>query len=211
MKSDGIILDIDGTIWNTTAVVADAWNTAIKKLGADARPVTPRILQGQFGKPMDVIAGNLFPALTPQNRDALMQECCVQEQRAIAECKRDLTYPNVVRTIRALAETKRIFIVSNCQSGYIELTMRKTGIEDCITDWECFGNTGKQKSENIRAVAARNSLCAPVYVGDTEGDFLACREAGVPFIHAAYGFGCITSDGIAGRIESFDALLKLID
>ena len=30
MKFDGVILDIDGTIWNTTEIVADAWNKAIE-------------------------------------------------------------------------------------------------------------------------------------------------------------------------------------
>ena len=32
MKIDSIILDVDGTIWNTTDIVADAWNFAIDKL-----------------------------------------------------------------------------------------------------------------------------------------------------------------------------------
>lgn len=28
-KFDGLILDIDGTIWNTTGIVSVAWNKAI--------------------------------------------------------------------------------------------------------------------------------------------------------------------------------------
>ena len=28
-----------------------------------------------------------------------------------------------------------------------------------------------------------------MYVGDTSGDEAAAREAGIPFFHAAYGFG----------------------
>ena len=34
-----------------------------------------------------------------------------------------------------------------------------------------------------------NHLKNPVYVGDTQGDANACREAGIPFILAEYGFG----------------------
>ena len=34
-----------------------------------------------------------------------------------------------------------------------------------------------------------NNLSDPVYIGDTLGDFNACRKAGVPFIFAEYGFG----------------------
>ena len=64
MKFDGIILDVDGTIWNTTGVVAAAWNKAIEKLFPQVRRVTAEILQGQIGKTMDVIADNLFPELS---------------------------------------------------------------------------------------------------------------------------------------------------
>ena len=30
MKTDGIILDIDGTLWNSTPIVAEAWNEIIE-------------------------------------------------------------------------------------------------------------------------------------------------------------------------------------
>ena len=35
----------------------------------------------------------------------------------------------------------------------------------------------------------RNGIERAVYVGDTEGDRQAALRAGVPFIHAAYGYG----------------------
>ena len=38
-------------------------------------------------------------------------------------------------------------------------------------------------------MAERLGLQAPVYVGDTVLDYEAAKAAGVPFIHAAYGFG----------------------
>ena len=38
-------------------------------------------------------------------------------------------------------------------------------------------------------VARRRGLHSPVYVGDTAMDEESAAEAGVPFIHAAYGFG----------------------
>ena len=63
MQFDSIILDIDGTIWNTTQVVAEAWNKAIKENYPQVKPVTAEILQGQFGKTMAVIAENLFSPL----------------------------------------------------------------------------------------------------------------------------------------------------
>lgn len=97
-------------------------------------------------------------------------------------------------------------IVSNCQSGYIELFLRKTGLEPYITDTECYGDTGKNKDENIRLVVERNSLKHPVYVGDTQGDCDAAAKAGVPFVFASYGFG--QADHADAVIASFDELLS---
>ena len=94
-----------------------------------------------------------------------------------------------------------MFIVSNCQSGYIELFLKKTGLAPYVTDTECFGDTGMKKAENIRLVVARNGLQQPVYVGDTKGD-------GVPFVHAVYGFGrAVQPEAV---IETFPKLLTLI-
>ena len=45
------------------------------------------------------------------------------------------------------------------------------------------------------------------YIGDTQGDYEATVEAGVPFLWASYGFG--TPAGYAGKIDSFTDLLKL--
>ena len=28
-----------------------------------------------------------------------------------------------------------------------------------------------------------------IYVGDTMGDYLSCKKAGIPFVFASYGFG----------------------
>lgn len=61
-------------------------------------------------------------------------------------------------TIITLSNERNIFIVSNCQSGYIELFLEKTGLGEYVKDIECFGNTGKQKNENIRILMERNGL-----------------------------------------------------
>ena len=46
---DSIIFDIDGTIWNSTDVVAMAWNKALEKENLDVR-VTAEQLKGLFGR-----------------------------------------------------------------------------------------------------------------------------------------------------------------
>lgn len=209
MKFDGIILDVDGTIWNTTGVVAKAWNKAIDENYPSTPHVTAEILQGQFGKTMEVIAANLFSNLEKKDQDILIGKCCVEEHIAIKNNTENITYEQVLDTIHALSKKVPMFIVSNCQSGYIELVMEKNKIVQDITDKECYGDTLKNKDENIKLLVARNNLKNPVYVGDTQGDADACKLAGVTFIWASYGFGKV-SDYYA-KIDSFDELISIVD
>lgn len=207
IKTDGIILDIDGTIWNTTGVVSGAWNKAIADCGYDAALTDPASLQKEFGKPMNVIADDLWPNLTQEQKDILMEKCCQREQEAIKENQEDIAYPKVRQTIEALAKKFKLYIVSNCQSGYIELTAQKNKIADFIKDHECYGDTGMGKADNLRDLVRRNGIKAPVYVGDTQGDADACREAGVKFVFASYGFGSVQE--FAAKVDRFDQLLDL--
>ena len=208
-KYDGIILDIDGTIWNTTGIVAVAWNKAIDDSKTGAKKINAQDLQREFGKTMDVIADDLWPNLSKSQKEILLSNCCTEEQVALKNNTLDITYPTVVETIRELSETSNFFVVSNCQDGYIQLMLEKTGLEDYVKDFECFGRTGKGKAENIQMLVQRNQLTSPVYVGDIQGDCDACRQAGVPFIWAAYGFGNVL-DYVA-KLEKFSDLIEAVE
>lgn len=189
MITDGIILDIDGTIWDTTEIVAVAWNNA-KNVNFSYLPqITSSQLKEQFGKPMNEIAESLFPTLTAQQQEILLEECCIQEQKELSKINCDLTFEGVVDTIKTLSKSFNLFIVSNCQKGYCELVIQKNGLQNLIKDFECFGNNGKSKDQNISLIIQRNNLQKPVYVGDTQGDSDSCAKIGVPFIWASYGFG----------------------
>lgn len=202
-----IIFDVDGTLWDTTEVVAKAWNRAISEVGATAAVLTSSVLKKEFGKTMEEIADDLFPEASKEKRELLLKQCCKYEHSALLENTDNLLFPDVKETIMKLSEKCRLFIVSNCQSGYIELFMKKAGIEEYITDYECFGYTGKGKGENIKLVIERNNLDGVVYVGDTQGDYEATVFAGIPFVFAKYGFGTVEDCYLA--ISGIKELLNL--
>lgn len=200
-KFDGLILDIDGTIWNTTGIVSVAWNKAIDISGYKVKKVNAQILQKEFGKTMNVIAQDLWPELSDSDRDILLSHCCTEEQIALRNNELDICYSGVIDSIKKISLALNVYIVSNCQNGYIELMLEKTGLSDYVKDFECYGRTGKGKAENILMLAARNSVKNPVYVGDTQGDCDACLQISVPFIWASYGFG--TASTYIEKISSF--------
>ena len=209
IKADAILLDVDGTLWDSTELVAEAWMQSLKEDGIE-RKITAAQLKGLFGRPMDAIADLLLPELEPEKRYPALERCMEREEKVLAENTKNIAYPGVAETIRRLAAKIPVCIVSNCQSGYIELVMEKLGITDVIADHECFGNNGLQKKENIALVAARNGYKAPVYVGDIRGDLEAARGAGIPFIHASYGFGHVEgADAVIGNFTDLPGALGL--
>ena len=145
MYTDGIIFDVDGTLWDSTPIVAEAWTQAVLECGIKDRIVTAGELKQLFGKTMSVIAASLFPEASKEVQETILEKCCVYEEEALEENQQDICYPDVREVIKQLAKTYDLYIVSNCQCGYIEQFLRKTQLEAYIKDIECFGNTGKNK------------------------------------------------------------------
>ena len=209
MKTDGIILDVDGTLWDSTPIVAGAWTRAVQEGGVPERIVTADELKGLFGRTMDVIADCLLPQLSPKERYAIMDVCCRYEHEALQNDPCHICYPGVVETIRKLSGQVKVFIVSNCQDGYIQSFYSGNHTAKYFKDCECIGVTGKSKGANIRLVMERNGLKSPVYIGDTQGDADAAAQAGIPFIYAAYGFGQVKA--FDAEIHTFEELLDIVE
>lgn len=203
-----IIFDVDGTLWDTTDLVAVSWNDAVRDMRFQADVITGNRLKQEFGKPMDVIAEDLFPHIPLREREKLMEVCCQYEDEYLEESSENMMYFGVRETFEALAKDHRLFIVSNCQSGYIEQFLRKNNLGRLVTDIECFGNTKKSKAENIRLIMERNHITSACYVGDTTEDFSSAKEAGLPFIFAAYGFGDVS--GADYSIDEMNQLLTIV-
>ena len=203
---DSIIFDVDGTIWDSTQSVADSWNKAIREHSDLDLTLDPVSLSRVFGKTMTEIADALFPALDTEARMKLLDACYAEENRYL-EDHPGLLYDGVAGTIRNLSLRYPLYIVSNCQCGYIEVMLKTSGLAPYIKDHLCFGETLRPKGETIRMLMEKNGLKAPVYVGDTQGDADACKTAGIPFIFAEYGFGDVPD--AATRIQRFSDLEKI--
>lgn len=130
-----------------------------------------------------------------------------RENRYLQENPCAIGYPGVKETLIRLAESHRLFIVSNSQRGYPELCIRKLGLGSCITAHLCFGDTGTSKGKTIRTLMQQHNIRSCAYIGDTQGDYEATLEAGIPFIWASYGFG--TPAGYGAKIDRISDLLTL--
>lgn len=187
---NAIIFDVDGTLWDSTDVVAKAWNLAIKETTSLDLQLSSDQLKKLFGRPLDEIVDILFPMLDESERRNLQNNLYEYEHNFIGKetCH---YYEGMLTSIPILSKSFPLFIVSNCQAGYIEAFLEASKLGDYITDFTCPGETGLLKGDNLKLIMKRNHLDSAIYVGDTQGDADACKIAGIPIIYASYGFGSI--------------------
>lgn len=207
INTDGIIFDIDGTIWNTTGVVERAWNQALDECGLSYAHVTAKQLQGLFGLPMMDIIDAILPGETLEKKLEFKPLCYKYEDEYISRESGEL-YEGMVETIKELSKKYPLFVVSNCQGGYIELMLEKTGMKPYFKDFTCPAYTDKLKADNIKIICERNGIKKPLYIGDTQMDANACKEAGVPICFAEYGFGTVENPDYS--ISKIAELLELV-
>ena len=207
MNKKGIIFDMDGTLWDSAEGVAMAWTEIVQKEHDKTRIISIEDIQGVMGLTMDKIADILFSDLSKEDRMVLLEKCCAYENAYLSKNGGKL-YPDLEETLQALSKEYDLFIVSNCQSGYIEAFLEYYGFGHYFKDIECYGNNLLPKGDNIRGIVERNQLDKAVYVGDIQGDYDATMAAGLPFIHAKYGFGTIKQE--VPKIHTFKELIDVI-
>lgn len=215
-----IIFDVDGTLWDSAQSVAESWNYVLS-LHPETRGIhlTAEDEYRFMGHTMYEISVMMLPDIDDALRGRIMQECMENENTYLREHP-GAFYPEMKETFTKLKESgKQLYIVSNCQDGYIQIMMEDAGLQcrsaggnedSIITDFECYGRTILKKADNIRLIMERNSMVPEecVYVGDTAMDEQAARDAGISFIHAAYGFGEVSEpDGSISSIAELPELL----
>jgi phosphoglycolate phosphatase len=208
-KYDSIIFDLDGTLWDSTDTITEAWQTALSKAPyMQSEVMTRERVRSITGMTYDKIFEKLFPFLTDAQRAEVKYLCSVSELE-ILQKQGGTLYPGLTETLEYLGEKYKLYIVSNCQSGYIELFMDLHDMHDHFLAHQCFGTKGNPKADNIKDIVNDHDLKAPVYVGDTMGDYESATKAGVPFIFASYGFGDVES-GQVGTVDSVTQLRTIL-
>ena len=209
MQFESIIFDVDGTLWDSRALLAQAYNDQLREEGITGLYVTAELLKPLFGKTMTTLADGLFEGFVPApERYELMDRCIVRmDDYMESYAGPHMGYPGLRATLEILKKNHRLFIVSNGQKGYPQMAANKLGLADLMDGYLSFGDTGTSKGQTLLRLMQEHHIQSAVYVGDTQGDLEACQEAQIPFIFTAFGFG--QQESWYAKIDSFSELIQL--
>lgn len=193
---DGIIFDVDGTLWDSVPVVVRAYNDVLAAQPDLSIQITEDTLRSEFGKPMTQIRDDIILGTPLPRRAEIFRQILETQDRYLEETPPE-PYPQMKETLQTLSSFTvngtshpvPLFIVSNCQAGYIERFLSVTGCQSLIRDHLCPDDSGLLKAGNIKKIVQDHHLANALYIGDVQGDCDATREAGILFCYAAYGFG----------------------
>ena len=202
---DGLIFDLDGTLWSSV----ENCNRAIckmKRLHPEIREFSIEQSKSTMGYSNEQTRQYYFNEFSLEKSTELCTEFLAEISKDVLE-KGATLYDGAVDTLRKLKKTHKLFIVSNCGHGFVEAFMHQTGTEDIFDDYEYCERTGLEKGGNIRLIVERNNLKNAAYIGDTVMDKTGAEQAGIDFIYASYGFGNLEAEK---RIESICDIFNVL-
>lgn len=205
MKFKNAIFDMDGTLWDAVDSYARLWNIAAAEFGITAT-VTRGKLLGMMGMTIDRIFNSVYTPGTVDERKFMPVLERLEEE--LMPVYGGTLYPGVKEGIRRLSEVMDLYMVSNCGKEGLRNFLKFTELEPYFKGTLTYGETYRGKAFNIRKIIADNSLADAVYIGDTDGDCKSAHEAGIPMIHAAYGFG--TAADADFHASSFNEVVKIL-
>lgn len=199
-----IIFDLDGTLWDSREQIINAWKSIFPNINVSSVDE----LNNLMGKTTEDFMNFLFPNCDI-NEAIINMTKLEKAEVTYLNTNGANVYTNTINTINSLSSNHKLFIVSNCQTGYIESFLNYYNLSDKFIDIECSGNTKLSKSENINLIITRNNLNPneTCYVGDTLSDLNAAINNNIKYIWARYGFGnnldCETSINDISELNSF--------
>ena len=207
-----IMFDLDGTMWDSAQGVAESWNEVFREADPTLPELSAEDVHSVMGMTMKEISEVLQPTMDPAIREEVFERCCRHEVDYLYDHPGKL-YPGLQETLDALRGMGyELAVVSNCQRGYVKAFLHSSGLEDRFIDYEEWERTGLTKGENIRLVMERNGYREAIYVGDTIKDQEAAKAAGIPFIHARYGFGeTAEPEGVIADITELPGVIRELD
>lgn len=199
LKPDSLIFDLDGTLWDALDTYLESWNEGAKIENLN-RVFTRDDLHYVMGWERSKVLSHFFPEMDEEGRERVYKTINECRLRLMPELG-GVMYEGVREGLIKLSKKYKLFIVSNCPENLIVEFLKWADLEEYVTDEMAHGVNSMPKHYNIKLLVDKHNLKKPVYIGDTLGDELETRKAGLPFVLLTYGFG--TTDDFDLKFDDF--------
>lgn len=185
-KIDGIVFDIDGTLFDSIEFNYRCLSYTIKELGYDFE-ITKEQIKNNLGKPQKEFFSSIIPPAYSNNTDIIKEKN--RENFSIIMPKYPLLFSGVIDTLKDLREKGySLFLYSNCSVKYLESFLNVFELRKHFTYIECHGHNNLTKKEILAKIKERYGENLAV-VGDRDDDMKAAVDNGLTAVWAGYGFG----------------------
>lgn len=207
-----MILDLDGTLYSSTATTLGAVERAVEDLNerhglAVARPPNELILSG-VGLTRKQFAAKVFPAL-PKRYHKEIDDLVWHWERELVTRGRGSLFPGALDALDRLAASGHaLAVATNAGTGYMNHILDYFDIRGRFAAARCAGGEGtRDKGELLDMILEELSVRPErsVMVGDRLSDVSAARRAGTLAIGCTWGFAS------RGELEAADCVIDSFD
>lgn len=179
------LIDIDGTLVDSTYLHASAWSSAIRACGFDVPTSRPHRLIGMRGE-------RLLEELMGKHDAASVAEQAIHEhaQRFAAVRDQVVPLPHARELLeRLVARDVVVVLVSSAQRHEVDYYVDLLDAQDLVwaSTSAADGSRSKPDPEPIRIALTQSGCDAAVVIGDSPWDCLAATAAGLPTVTVMTG------------------------
>lgn len=202
MRFNAVLLDLDGTLVNTIADLADATNAMLAELGH--APLSLETVTSYVGKgsetlvmraltrdlTQDAAAPNLRSPSAADTATAL--DIFFRHYRRLNGLRSEL-YPGVLEGLRAFRQAKvKLAVVTNKPEEFTHTLLVRKGLAHFFDAVVCGDTCERKKPHPMPLLHACNILDVPpshaLMIGDSMNDARAARAAGIAVLAVPYGY-----------------------
>jgi phosphoglycolate phosphatase len=190
-RISAIVLDLDGTLVDSAAELAQALNTAFGPLGR--RVLGTDEVRAMIGDGVIVLTRRALAATGEMPDAAGFDAALAAVRHAYDRLPVSAPYDGVIETLSRLkAEGFALAVCTNKPEGPARRLMSQLGLDvviDALAGGDSF-SVKKPHPGHVTGLLERLGCAAEcaVMVGDSLNDALAARGAGLPFVAVTYGY-----------------------
>lgn len=124
---DGIIFNLDGTLWDGAETAARGWGLALESCGIRDFEIGADDIRSVAGQPFEVCVQTLFPGL-PASSSVEFLRALDAGERADFRARGGRIFEGVARGVEMLFRDYKLFLVGNCQDWYLDCFWRQSGL-----------------------------------------------------------------------------------